>query len=74
MTNLTDITNLTDSALDALLGVDAEAEAEAERAEHNRRSLAARVRPAGNRNTAAAARHMNPTDAMIEDWASRYED
>ena len=40
MTNLTDITNLTDSALDALLGVDAEAEAEAERAEHNRRSLA----------------------------------
>ena len=22
----------------------------------------------------AAARHMSPTDAMIEDWASRYED
>ena len=42
-------------------------------ADGRRRAVAARVRPAADLNTAAAARHMNPTDAMIEDWAARYE-
>ena len=74
MSNLTDITDLTEAALDALLGLDTEAAVEADRAESDRRAVAARVRPAADLNTAAAGRYMNPTDAMIDDWASRYED
>ncbi len=73
MTNLIDITDLTEAALDALLGLDAEVAAEADRAEADRRSIAARVRPTADLNTAAAGRYTSPTDAMIDDWADSYE-